>query len=75
MMISRLITTNGQLIVIDVESVQTSCGYAVPRFDYVEDREILTKWAVNKGPDGVAAYWAEKNQKSIDGLPTGLLQS
>lgn len=64
-----------QLIVVDVESVQTSCGYAVPRFDYVEDRETLTKWAVNKGPDGVAVYWAEKNQKSIDGLPTGLLQS
>ncbi|HYD83254.1 MAG TPA: pyridoxamine 5'-phosphate oxidase family protein [Opitutus sp.] len=62
-----------QLIVADVESVQTSCGFAVPLMNYEADRTILNDWAEKKGPDGVAAYWAEKNQRSIDGLPTGLL--
>ena len=62
-----------QLIVADVESVQTSCGFAVPLYEYQEDRLILNEWAEKKGPAGVATYWAEKNQRSIDGLPTGLL--
>ena len=64
-----------QIITLDVESVQTSCGFGVPRFDYVEDRDQLNRWAEKKGPDGIEEYWAEKNQQSIDGLPTGLLRS
>jgi len=62
-----------QLIVADIESVQTSCGFAVPLFEHRGDRTMLCEWAEKKGPDGVAAYWAEKNTQSIDGLPTGLL--
>jgi hypothetical protein len=61
-----------QLIVADIDRVQTSCGYAVPFFDYREDRQSLVKWADNKGDDGLQAYRAEKNVCSIDGLPTPL---
>lgn len=61
-----------QLIVGEIESVQTSCGYAVPFFNYEGEREELIEWAEKKGPAGVLAYRAEKNQRSIDGLPTGL---
>lgn len=32
-----------QAFFIDVEKVQTSCGYAVPRMDYVADRVTLDK--------------------------------
>lgn len=64
-----------QLIVVDLDSVQTSCGFAVPLMTYESDRTILTEWAEKKGPQGVATYWAEKNQRSIDGLPTGLVAS
>jgi hypothetical protein len=64
-----------QLILADVESVQTSCGFGVPFFDYQGDRDQLNVWAERKGPEGVAAYWSEKNVKSIDGLPTGILNS
>lgn len=32
-----------QAFLVDVERVQTSCGYAVPRMDYVADRETLDK--------------------------------
>jgi hypothetical protein len=62
-----------QMILLDVESVQTSCGYGVPLFDYVAERPTLTRWAEAKGPDGLNEYWRAKNAVSIDGLPTGLV--
>ncbi|HEY4040783.1 MAG TPA: pyridoxamine 5'-phosphate oxidase family protein [Rhodopila sp.] len=61
-----------QIIRLDVEMVQTSCGYGVPLFDYKADRPTLRRWAENKGEDGVAAYWREKNVLSIDGFETGV---
>jgi hypothetical protein len=64
-----------QIIVIDVERVQTSCGFAVPLYDYSAERETLVKWAHTKGPQALETYRAEKNHTSIDGLPTPLGQS
>lgn len=55
---------------IEVDLVQTSCGYAVPLMDYREDRTALTKWAEKKGSEGLREYWAEKNEESLAGLPT-----
>lgn len=63
-----------QLIVLDIDSVQTSCGYAVPRYTYQGERDTLARWAEKKGAVGLLDYWREKNQVSIDGLPTGLLE-
>ena len=54
----------------DVDLVLTSCGFAVPLFDYVGQRETLQRWAENKGPAGVREFWEARNQQSIDGLPT-----
>lgn len=61
-----------QIIVNHIEQVQTSCGYAVPFFEYQGERETLQKWATHKGEDGLRAYHQEKNMQSIDGLPTPL---
>ncbi len=63
-----------QIIVLDVESVQTSCGYGVPRYTYAGERDTLARWAEKKGAAGLVDYWREKNQVSIDGLPSGLLE-
>lgn len=60
-----------QITFLDIDLVQTSCGYGVPFFDYVGERPILDRWAEAKGEDGLRAYRAEKNLSSIDGLPTG----
>jgi hypothetical protein len=57
------------LIHVHVTRVSTSCGYAVPTFEYRAEREILDKWAVVKGEAGLAEYRANKNAQSIDGLP------
>lgn len=61
-----------QIIVADIHKVQTSCGFAVPFMDFVAERDTLTKWAENRGEDGLQAYWCEKNTTSLDGLPTPL---
>jgi hypothetical protein len=61
-----------QIFDLSVDLVQTSCGMAVPLYEYEGDRTALNQWATKKGADGLAAYWQEKNQVSIDGLPTHL---
>lgn len=63
-----------QIIIIDVESVQTSCGYGVPLYEFKEERKNLIEWADKKGEQGIYDYWKAKNLKSIDGLPTKLLE-
>lgn len=60
-----------QIIDMQVQSVQTSCGYAVPLLEYREDRPNLVRWAEHKGPEGIAEYNRTRNVTSIDGLPTG----
>ena len=61
-----------QMVQLDVDLVQTSCGYGVPLYDYVGERSQMDVWAQAKGPDGLEEYWREKNQTSIDGFPTHL---
>ncbi|MEA1831242.1 pyridoxamine 5'-phosphate oxidase family protein [Methylobacterium durans] len=61
-----------QIVHLAIDLVQTSCGYAVPLFDYDGERENLDRWAAAKGEAGLDAYRREKNARSLDGLPTGL---
>ena len=63
-----------QIFVLAVDLVQTSCGMAVPLFDYVGDRELLSDWARKKGDEGIRRYWEQKNQLSIDGKPTFIVE-
>src|SRR5690606_6462936 len=58
-----------QAVVADVAFVQTSCGFGVPRMDLVEPRDTLLRWAEAKGEEGLRAYRAQKNARSLDGLP------
>jgi len=64
-----------QIIDIQVELVQTSCGMSIPYFDFKAERRELDDWARGKGEEGIKDYWKEKNEKSIDGLPTGIENS
>jgi hypothetical protein len=57
------------VIEIDVARIADSCGYAVPLYRFEAERDQLIAWANHKGPDGVRAYRAEHNAKSLDGLP------
>jgi hypothetical protein len=61
-----------QFIVADVYQTQTSCGFAVPLYQYTGDRNIMFEWAEKKGPGGLEKYKRENNFRSIDGLPSAL---
>ena len=61
-----------QIIVADIYEIQTSCGFSVPLYEYVGERDHAEKWAQRKGADGIEAYKKEKNRVSLDGLKTAL---
>lgn len=58
-----------QIFVIDIDSVQTSCGWGVPLMTLERERETLKKAHRQSDP----AQWEVKmalRTRSIDGLPT-----
>lgn len=57
------------VIAVDLDRISDSCGWGVPQMDFVTDRDIMRPWAEKKGPDGLEQYQAQKNARSIDGLP------
>lgn len=63
-----------QIIVLEIESIMTTCGFAVPLFDYQGEREQLIDFTCKMGPERMDAYRRQKNQVSIDGLPTHLFE-
>jgi hypothetical protein len=70
---SRLPGTR-QIIVADIERVQTSCAFAVPLYEYQGQRETLVNWVNTKGEQGVKEYHQQKNFVSIEGLLTTLFK-
>ena len=57
------------VIVIDVDRISDSCGYSVPRLEYVEDRDVLDLHQLKKPAEYYQDEAAERNAESIDGLP------
>ena len=57
-----------QIIEMDINLVQTSCGYAVPFMDFKEERSQLKDSDIKKGRNGVKQYWKDNNTKSLDGF-------
>ena len=57
------------VIVVDVDRVSTSCGFALSMATGWERRDLLTPNMERRGADGVVAYRQQKNRVSIDGLP------
>ena len=62
-----------QILDLDVDLVLKSCGFGVPLFDYVGQRDTLRQWAENKGPEGVHEFWEKRNEVSIDGKPSHIV--
>jgi len=58
-----------QIFVIDIDSVQTSCGWGVPFMAYESERETLKKAHRQSDPAEWEAKVAQRTT-SIDGLPT-----
>lgn len=62
-----------QIIEMEVDQVQTSCGYAVPFMDFKEERTQLRSWAGKQGEERIKKYWKDKNTLSIDDFETKIL--
>ena len=61
-----------QIMVAEVDRVQTSCGFGVPLMTYTGERDALVKYAETTGEVGLARYRQETNAISMDGLPAPL---
>ena len=64
-----------QILDLEIDMVQTSCGSGVPVMTFERQRgeEELVPFYDDMGPEGVEAYWRRKNSRSIDDKPTGIL--
>jgi hypothetical protein len=56
------------IVVVEVERVSDSCGYAVPLMDLREDRDLLDRHHERRDEDYFDTYWRTRNATSIDGL-------
>jgi hypothetical protein len=65
----NLLPGTRQIFVIDVESVQTSCGWGVPFMTFERERDTLQKAHMQIEPDAWVAR-AKGRTTSIDGIPT-----
>jgi hypothetical protein len=63
-----------QIFDVAIDLVQTSCGFGVPFYTYDGEREMLTNWAEKKGEAGIRQYWTDKNQQSLDGISTHIVE-
>lgn len=59
-----------QIFLLQVDRIQTSCGYGVPHMTLVGQRETLTRWSEKKGQSGLTEFRQRHNRRSIDGLPS-----
>jgi hypothetical protein len=66
------ITGARQIFMLEIDLVQTSCGMAVPLFEFNAQRAELTDYWEARTPEQLEKYQLEKNQKSIDGFPTNI---
>jgi hypothetical protein len=62
-----------QIIEMEVNLVQTSCGFGVPLMDFKEARTQLDTWAEDLGKEKIETYWKNKNTVSLDGFETHIL--
>ena len=63
-----------QIFKLHVELLLTSCGYAVPKYDFVEERKTLEKWVEKKGKEGIKEYWQENNLETLNGVKTNVME-
>ena len=57
------------IVVVEVDRIADSCGYAVPVMELTSERDLLARNAERQSLEELAAYRAKNNAASIDGLP------
>ena len=57
------------VVVVDVERVADSCGFAVPLYEYKGERSQLVDWAEKKGPRASASTRPGRTGRASTGCP------
>lgn len=57
------------IIRVRLTRISDSCGFGVPRYEYLGERDAMAKWLTTKGEPALADYRSQKNKASIDKLP------
>jgi hypothetical protein len=63
-----------QIIGLDIDSIMTTCGFAVPLYEYQGQRDLLPEFKCKMGEEKMDEYRRQHNRRSIDGLPTHLFE-
>ncbi|MCP5145473.1 MAG: pyridoxamine 5'-phosphate oxidase family protein [Gammaproteobacteria bacterium] len=56
-----------QLFELAIDLVQTSCGFAVPLYEFVGERSTLYDWSEKIGREKVREYWHNRNRVALNG--------
>ena len=56
------------IITAQVTRISDSCGYGVPRYEFLGDRATMEDYWTAKGAEGTTEYQRTRNVKSLDGL-------
>src|SRR5260370_11656134 len=68
-----LLAGERQIMKIAIDSAMTSCGWNVPRMELLERPDGMPRYWAKKRQEQVVECWRDYNAKSIDGLPTGIM--
>ncbi len=55
-----------QIISLDIKMVANSCGFGVPKYDFVSYRDELNDWTNKQGVVGIIDYQQRKNVVSLN---------
>ncbi len=65
-------TSSRQIFILSLEMVQTSCGYAVPFYEFSGDRNTLIQIDEKVGKKGIIERQIKYNLRSFNNNPTGI---
>lgn len=71
----NILESTRQLIIARIDLIQTSCGFGVPMYEFLGQRDIHHDWAAQKGKSGLKEYLVKNNLRSLDDLTTDWEQS
>ena len=57
------------IISASLDRISDACGWGVPEFAYVKERDALHRASESATVEQMNAYWRENNSRSVDGLP------
>ena len=57
------------IILVTLTRISDSCGWAVPRLDFVAHRDGLDKWTEKQGSEELRTYRSTTNRNSVDNIP------